>query len=80
MRNSSTALIILVLASIMAVTGSAFSIIPVKKIAENTPKIDQIEDNITKPLNRGEEHVNISIIMVDKRISPLNYTAGSIVS
>lgn len=80
MRNSSTALIILVLVSIMAVTGSAFSIIPVKKIAEDAPKIGQIEDNITKPLNQGEENVNVSIIMTEKRISPPKYAIGSIVS
>ncbi len=80
MRRSSTALIVSVLVGIMAVTGSAFSILPVKKIADDTPKIGQIEDNITKPLNRGEEHVNISIIMVEKSIIPLKYTAGPIVS
>lgn len=80
MRNSSTALIMLVLVSIMAVTGLAFSILPVKKIAEDTPKIGQIEDNITKPLNQGEEHVNTSITMVEKRISTPKYTIGSIVS
>lgn len=70
MRRSSTALIVLVLVGIMAVTGSAISILPVKKIADDTPKIGQIEDNITKPLNRGEEHINTSIIMVENRISP----------
>jgi hypothetical protein len=80
MRRSSTALIVLVLVGIMAVTGSAFSILPVKKIADDTPKIGQIEDNLTKPLNRGEEHVNISIIMVGNRISQPKYTVGSIVS
>ncbi len=64
----------------MAVTGLAFSIPPVKKIADDTPKIGQIEDNITKPLNRGEEHVNISIIMVEKSISPPKYTIESIFS
>lgn len=80
MRNSSTALIILVLVSIMTVTGSAFSILPVKKIAEDTPKIGQIEDNITKPLNRGEEHVNASIIIVENSISPSKYTIVYIVS
>ncbi len=69
MRRSSTALIVLVLVGIVAVTGSAFSFFPVKKIADDTPKIGQIEDNITKPLNRGEEHVNLSITMVEKRIS-----------
>ncbi|SNQ61281.1 exported hypothetical protein [Candidatus Methanoperedens nitroreducens] len=79
MRNSSTALIVLVLVSIMAVTGPAFSILPVKKIAEDTPKIGQIEDNITKPLNRGEEHVNTSISMVGKRISPPENTIGFII-
>jgi hypothetical protein len=80
MRRSSTALIVLVLVGIMAVTGSAISILPVKKIADDTPKIGQIEDNLTKPLNRGEEHVNISIVMVEKSIIPLKYTAGPIVS
>ncbi len=64
----------------MTVTGSAFSILPVKKIAEDTPKIGQIEDNITKPLNRGEEHVNASIIIVENSISPSKYTIVYIVS
>jgi hypothetical protein len=64
----------------MLMTGSAISILPIKKIADDTPKIGQIEDNITKPLNRGEEHVNISITMVEKRISPPKYTIGSIFS
>jgi hypothetical protein len=78
--RSSTVLIVLVLVSITAVMGSAFSFLPVKKIAEDTPKIGQIEDNITKPLNRGEEHVNASIIMVENNISPPKYTIVSMFS
>ncbi len=80
MVRSSTVLIVLVLVAIMAVTGSAFSFLPVKKIAEDTPKIGQVENNITKPLNRGEEHVNASIIMAENSISPPKYTIVSIVS
>lgn len=80
MKSPSTVLIVLVLVSIMAVTGSAFSSLPVKKIAEDTPEIGQIENNITKPLNQGEEHVNVSIIMAEKHISPPNCSVGSIVS
>ena len=83
MKKLSVALLALVVLGLMAITSPAlYTHSPIQSTAENTAldKMGQIEDNITKPLNRGEEHVNISITMVENSISPPKYTIVSIVS
>ncbi len=82
MKKLSFALIALVILGLMATASPALYAHSMQPTAENTAsdKIGQIEHNITKPLNRGEEHVNISITMIGNSISPPKYTIGSIVS
>lgn len=82
MKKSSVTLVTLVVFGLMAIASPAlYAHSLMQHTAENTAldKMGQIEDNITKPLNRGEEHVNISITMVENSISPPKYTIVSMV-
>ncbi len=72
MEELSVALIALVVLGLMATASPALSAhSPMQPAAENTAldKIGQIEHNITRPLNYGEEHINNSMGMTEGYIS-----------
>lgn len=72
MKKSSVALVTLVVFGLTATTSPAlYAYSLMQPTAENTAlnKIGQIEDNITRPLNYGEEHINNSIGMTEDYVS-----------
>ncbi len=68
MKKSSVALVALVVLWLMATASPAlYAHSLMQPTAENTAldKIGQIEDNITRPLNYGEERINNSIELTE---------------
>jgi hypothetical protein len=71
MKKLSFALIALVILGLMATASPALYAHSMQPTAENTAldKIGQIEHNITRPLNYGEERINNSMGMTEGYIS-----------
>ncbi|VVB85144.1 Uncharacterised protein [uncultured archaeon] len=72
MKKISVALVVLVVLGLMATTSPALYAHSLMQPAkENTAlnKMGQIEDNITRPLNYGEERINNSIDLTEGYMS-----------